>query len=183
MSHWAGCWEHMLILCKSSVCSKTLNHLSRQDSTFLKTEQPLPHSLPQNGLNSSGCSHPTRFRADSGKCCCIQSRPQLHQQSPCSLLATYPSAFLSPSRAAASICLFLCSSCLLCFSWIFNNSKKPMYWWHWTRFTKMPWSIRAEQWCSADNRRGWSIWKVRIHEEACSQMATLMLLEHCWSSH
>ena len=52
-----------------------------------------------------------------------------HQDIACDLSSTHPSAFLSLSRAAASKCLFFCSSCLLCFSWIFKKkNKKPTYW-------------------------------------------------------
>ena len=59
--------------------------------------------------------------------------------------STHPSAFLSLSRAAASKCLFLCSSCLLCFSWIFKKKKKKlMYWGHSVRFRKR-WSVRTFQ--------------------------------------
>lgn len=86
------------------------------------------------------------------------------------LSSTHPSAFLSLSRAAASKWLFLCSSCLLCFSWIFKKkNKKPTYWGHLVRlmgtlvyqnistiFISLDWS----------NRRRSFIRKLKIHKKA-----------------
>lgn len=85
------------------------------------------------------------------------------------LSSTHPSAFLSLSRAAASNCLFLCSSCLLCFSWTFKENEKPMYWSHSVRLMEtLVWQNILTIFINLDstNRRSSLLRKLNTHKTA-----------------
>lgn len=105
---------------------------------------PSPRPVSQKSKQSKENLHFTSHKN--------QDRPKQNAAAPTSAphpSSTYPSAFLSPSRAAASKCLFLCSSCLLCFSWIWTAR---------TQCTEViqpglpKCSVSLEQRYSADNR-------------------------------